>query len=77
MILVSTFEMKLYSGRGFGVDLIFEPRNLRIGLYWNISTADYGLKCLKLYFTLVPMLPVRVIIEWFPEDDNESTEPSR
>lgn len=51
------------------LDLLFEPRDLLIGLYWNKFLGCDGCMCLKLYFILVPMLPLLVTIEWFVDPE--------
>ena len=43
------------------IKLLFEPRDLWVGLYWNKEEAPGGKPwVLTLYFCLIPMLPLRV-----------------
>jgi hypothetical protein len=43
------------------IKLIFEPRDLWIGLYWNKEKMPGGKPwVLTLYLCLIPMLPLRI-----------------
>lgn len=43
------------------IKLIFEPRDLWVGLYWDKKAMSSGKPwVLTLYFCLIPMLPLRI-----------------
>ncbi len=46
----------------------FEPRDLWVGLFWTYSGRDktdiYDYAELRLYFCIVPMLPIRLTLIW-------------
>lgn len=45
------------------VKVIFEPRDLWVGLYWDRSVLPSGnFGVYVLYFCIVPMLPIRIKI---------------
>lgn len=45
----------------FFVDLLFEPRDLWVGVYWDRPKNDWD-HALDVYVTLLPMLPIKVMI---------------
>lgn len=51
--------MKLLSrpGRAISISLLFEPRDLWVGVYW-----DKGVSSLLVYICLVPVLPIKIAI---------------
>lgn len=45
--------------------LLFEPRDLWIGVYWNkVSSIESAYRRLDLYVCILPMLPIKFVIEW-------------
>lgn len=44
--------------------LMFEPRDIWIGLYWDLKGRD-----LHLYLCLIPCFPLHLIVRDFCEDD--------
>jgi hypothetical protein len=46
--------------------IIFEPRDLWIGIYWNYSKPWKGLDNLFVYICVVPMFPIFLSIETCP-----------
>jgi len=43
----------------------FEPRDLWVGLFWNITGLPSGrIRALHLYLCLVPMVPIVFQITW-------------
>lgn len=45
-------------GFGWELSLVFEPRDLWVGLYWTWETETM----LNLYVCLLPMLPIRLTL---------------
>lgn len=43
------------------VSLLFEPRDVWVGLYWDVQTAGNG--ALLVYVCLVPCVPVRIRVD--------------
>lgn len=41
------------------IQLLFEPRDLWIGVYWNVE-QKYQENELSIYFCLIPCLPIRI-----------------
>jgi len=57
------------------VKLLFEPRDLWIGVYWDLKhsfkkreTGIVDLDRLEIYICIIPMLPVRISLEWYPRE---------
>jgi len=40
----------------------FEPRDLWLGLYWDLVVTGDSSFALHLYFCLVPLLPIHVVL---------------
>lgn len=43
---------------GRSLQLLFEPRDLWVGIYWNRNHVVWG-SVIEVYICLVPMLPIR------------------
>lgn len=47
------------------VKLKFEPRDLWVGVYWNLAESiESTYKRLDVYVCIVPTLPLRLRFEW-------------
>lgn len=47
------------------VKLKFEPRDIWVGIYWNLSRSiESAYRKLDVYICVVPMLPIRLRFEW-------------
>lgn len=53
--------MKIHS---FDVTIYFEPRDLWVGLYWNLTRGS-GANELNVYVCLLPCLPIRLRWWWW------------
>lgn len=43
----------------------FEPRDIWIGVYWNLSKSiESAYRKLDVYVCILPMLPIRLRFEW-------------
>ena len=59
------------SRQGYGpfvAFLLWEPRDLWVGIYWNKVRAEYGHARLDVYVCVLPMLPIRLCYYWRPND---------
>lgn len=45
----------------FGFHLLFEPRALWLGVYWNTRNDSPSVEVLDVFVCIVPMLPVRLM----------------
>lgn len=65
--------------RRWGVRVLWEPRDLWIGVYWNRKTnVGIEIECLDIYVCLVPCVPIRFTREtsalpFNPHPDREET----
>ena len=61
---------KVLAARTFGklgASLLWEPRDLWLGVYWDVAVArDSGERSLLVYLCAVPCLPLRLRIELPP-----------
>lgn len=60
----------------FDIYLKFEPRDLWIGAYWDLTkgTVKATYRCLKVYVCIVPMFPLCLSWEWWLKE--QRMEPS-
>ena len=45
------------------VRILFEPRDLWIGIYWRLTREFAGMRSLHIYICLVPMLPLHLLLQ--------------
>lgn len=45
------------------IRLLFEPRDIWIGVYWRRERRQFGPGVLWVYICLLPMLPIRIRIQ--------------
>lgn len=63
--LFRVFWMKgAFDGKGYdnkvSAKIIWEPRDLWLGLYWDVTRLGASFQAIKLYLCIVPCLPLRV-----------------
>lgn len=56
------FMQVIRSGRCWQFEIIFEPRDIWIGVYWK----KYP-EAIELYICVIPMLPLRLYCQWQPD----------
>ena len=45
--------------------LLFEPRDLWLGVYWDLTrSTESAHRRLSVYVCVLPMLPIKVVVEW-------------
>ena len=42
----------------------FEPRDLWVGVYWNIDRHDLAYQSLNIYICIIPMFPICLQFPW-------------
>lgn len=47
-------------GRSVGVELLWEPRDLWVGVFWDKPMSKAGDRYWVLYLTIIPCLPIRL-----------------
>ena len=57
--------VRLYFERGktdnkFSAKIIWEPRDLWIGVYWDTSRLGDALSAVRIYICVIPCLPIRL-----------------
>jgi hypothetical protein len=60
--MITTIQMNLSDIPKFhSTELIFEPRDLWVGVYWDRPQAQRGgTRWLLIFFCLIPMLPLKI-----------------
>ena len=61
--------MELIKANNFELELLFEPRDLWLGVYWDRQDfPPLHSRFLYIYICIIPVLPIKVTLAWEIDD---------